>query len=154
MKIRLANESDLPKLKALSEAAGSAAQWTEQQWLEIFQTQTPARFAWIAETRNAENEPRETGFLVAQNIGPEWELENIAVLPRFRRQGVGLGLFSALLIKAQSLRAERILLEVRASNQSAIRFYRASGFRLLAQRREYYRNPVEDALILEYLFMN
>jgi [ribosomal protein S18]-alanine N-acetyltransferase len=154
MKIRLANESDLPKLQALSEAADSAARWTEQQWLEIFQTQIPARFAWIAETMGVENEPQETGFLVAQNIGPEWDLENIAVLPGFRRQGVGLELLSALLTQARSLRAERILLEVRASNQSAIRFYQASGFQLLAERREYYRNPVEDALILEYLFIN
>jgi ribosomal-protein-alanine N-acetyltransferase len=154
MNIRLANESDLQQLKSISEAAGSAAQWTGQQWLEIFRPQTPSRLAWIAEAGNAEDQIHGIGLLVAQNVGPEWELENIAVLPAYRRQGIGLGLLSALLAQARSSRAERILLEVRASNQSAIRFYEASGFQLLARRGEYYRNPVEDALILEYLFVN
>jgi ribosomal-protein-alanine N-acetyltransferase len=148
MKIRLANESDLPQLKAISEAAGSAAHWTQQQWLDIFHTQIPVRFAWIAENGIDEGEVQGIGFLVAQNGGPEWELENIAVLPAYRRQGVGLQLLSALLVQARSLLAERILLEVRASNQSAIHLYNVSGFQVLTHRREYYQNPTEDALIM------
>jgi ribosomal-protein-alanine N-acetyltransferase len=79
-------------------------------------------------------------------------LENIAVLPPYRRQGVARTLLSALLLHARSLLAERILLEVRASNQAAIRFYQASGFQTLARRRDYYSNPTEDALILVHLF--
>jgi [ribosomal protein S18]-alanine N-acetyltransferase len=152
MNIRLANESDLPQLVAISEAAGSAAHWTHQQWLDIFRTQSPARLAWIAdeitEDCNSGERVRGIGFLVAQNGGPEWELENIAVLPEFRCRGVGFALLSALQTHARSLLAERILLEVRASNESAIRFYRKSGFQLLAQRHDYYRNPTENALIL------
>ncbi len=156
----------------LSEAAGEAAHWTRQQWLDIFRSQNPARVAWIAETATAEvdaanveateldldaveateAEVRTVGFLVAQNGGPEWELENIAVLPEFRRKGVAGGLLSALLVQARSLLAERILLEVRASNQPAIRLYHASGFQILARRRDYYRNPSEDAIILVYPF--
>jgi ribosomal-protein-alanine N-acetyltransferase len=153
MKIRLAQESDLPQLRAMSEASGSAAKWTQQQWLAIFHTQTPARPAWIAEDEIAPEDPMSgIGFLVAQNGGPEWELENIAVLPAFRRQGVGLHLLSALLTQARSLLAERVLLEVRASNQPAIHLYTASGFQLLARRRGYYGNPTEDALILVHIF--
>lgn len=165
MKVRLAQESDLGQLTALSEAAGEAAHWTRQQWLDIFQSQNPVRLAWIAEVGTAEVEATEgkatgtaepalraIGFLVAQNGGPEWELENIAVLPEFRRKGVACGLLSALLAQARSLRAERILLEVRASNHAAIRLYHASGFQMLARRRDYYRNPSEDAIILEYPF--
>ncbi len=114
----------------------------------------PPRLAWIAEAWatefKIEPEVRAIGFLVAQNGGPEWELENIAVLPEFRRKGVACGLLSALLAQARSLRAERILLEVRASNHAAIRLYHASGFQSLARRREYYRNPPEDAIILQY----
>lgn len=158
IKIRLAQESDLPQLTALSESAGEAAHWTRQQWLDIFHSQNPPRLAWIAEAWatefKIEPEVRAIGFLVAQNGGPEWELENIAVLPEFRRKGVACGLLSALLAQARSLRAERILLEVRASNHAAIRLYHASGFQSLARRREYYRNPPEDAIILQYPFQD
>jgi len=91
--------------------------------------------------------PLAVGFLVAQCGGLEWELENIAVLPGFRRRGAGAALLSALLEEAGTRHAERILLEVRASNQSAIRLYGQAGFQLLARRRGYYQNPTEDALL-------
>ena len=87
------------------------------------------------------------GFLVAQCGGPEWELENLAVLPVSRRRGVGAALLATLLEEARARHAERILLEVRASNQSAIRLYAQAGFQLLARRRGYYQNPTEDALL-------
>lgn len=160
MRIRFAHESDLAQLMAMSEAADAAAHWTRQQWLDIFRTQSPARLAWIAEQtadpitgqiaagRVAESAVCGVGFLVGRDGGPEWELENIAVLPEYRRRGVGRELLSAVLRHAHSLGAERILLEVRASNESAIRFYKLSGFEPLARRRDYYRDPQEDALIL------
>jgi ribosomal-protein-alanine N-acetyltransferase len=75
-------------------------------------------------------------------------LENIAVLPECRRQGVAGALLSALLSQARRQHAERILLEVRASNEAAIHLYLANGFQTLARRRDYYRNPQEDAVIL------
>jgi ribosomal-protein-alanine N-acetyltransferase len=160
MNIRLAHESDLGRLMAMSEAADSAAHWTRQQWLDIFRTQSPARLAWIAEQtidqipgqiaegRVAGSAVRGVGFLVGRDGGPEWELENIAVIPEFRHRGAGRELLSALLTHAHSRGAERILLEVRASNESAIRFYKLSGFGQSARRRDYYRDPEEDALIL------
>lgn len=88
------------------------------------------------------------GFLVAQCGGLEWELENMAVLPAFRRRGAGVALLAALLAEARAQQAERILLEVRSSNQPAISLYQQAGFELLARRSGYYRDPVEDALIM------
>jgi [ribosomal protein S18]-alanine N-acetyltransferase len=169
MKIRLASPADLPQLIAISEAAASAAHWTERQWLDIFHSQIPARLAWIAwAASNATNDATTDdaaahdplhgedpvpgiGFLVAQCGSPEWELENIAVLPAFRRRGVGVALLSALLAEARARRAERVLLEVRVSNRSAIRLYTQGGFQLLARRRDYYQNPAEDAFIFGHL---
>jgi len=169
MNIRLATPADLPQLVAISNSAGSAAHWSPQQWLDIFHSQIPARLAWIAEQTERRRLPRTRlqsslaaegvgpealapgvfaiGFLVAQCGNPEWELENIAVLPDFRQRGVGVALLSALLEEARIRHAERILLEVRASNQSAIRLYTLAGFQLIARRRDYYRNPVDDALL-------
>ncbi|PSH04941.1 MAG: ribosomal-protein-alanine N-acetyltransferase [Acidobacteria bacterium] len=151
MQVRRARESDLPVLVAISEAASSDARWTIQQWQDIFHTQTPARHAWIAEDSGAKG-VQGIGFLVAQNVGRDWELENIAVLPAFRRRGIGRLLLSALQAKARSEEAERILLEVRASNESAIHLYRASGFQPLSRRKSYYLSPLEDALVLVRIF--
>ena len=151
--IRLAAPSDLAQLVAVSEAAGSAAHWTRPQWLDIFHSQNPPRLAWIAE-RPQDLETSAVGFLVVQCGSPEWELENMAVLPAFRRRGVGAALLAALLQEARTRQAERILLEVRASNLSAIRLYGQAGFQPLARRPGYYRNPAEDALILVHLLSN
>jgi len=95
--------------------------------------------------------PRAVGFLVAQCGGAEWELENMAVLPAVRRRGAGLALLVALLAEARTRGAERILLEVRPSNQAAICLYGQGGFELLARRLGYYRDPVEDALIMVHV---
>ena len=154
MRIRRAQESDLDLLKALSEAVDTSSHWTPQQWLDIFHTESPVRVAWLAEEEVGESFGRATGFLVALNGGPDWELENIAVLPEFHRQGIGLGLLRALLGEARSQLAGRILLEVRASNQAAIGFYRVNGFELLTRRRDYYTGPTEDALILVRLIFD
>ena len=45
--------------------------------------------------------------------------------------------------------ATRVLLEVRKSNASAIRFYEGFGFKVLGERKDYYSNPVEDAFVME-----
>jgi ribosomal-protein-alanine N-acetyltransferase len=156
MEIRLATEADLSQLVAVSAAADSAAHWTYEQWQEIFQTEIPARLAWIAEELTAQEELAVThavGFLVTQigfpqNDAPDWELENIAVLPEFRRRGLGRELLTALLARARLQGAQRILLEVRESNRGAIHLYEATGFQQLGRRRAYYVNPAEDALIM------
>jgi ribosomal-protein-alanine acetyltransferase len=88
------------------------------------------------------------GFLVAQCGGPEWELENMAVVRGFRRRGVGRALLETLLEAARAGGAERILLEVRTSNLAAIGLYGHAGFAELGRRPGYYRNPPEDALIM------
>ena len=106
------------------------------------QAQASGQSGFLAASRAA------IGFLVAQCGGAEWELENMAVLPGFRRRGAGAALLAALLAEARARQAERILLEVRPSNQSAIHLYGQGGFALLARRPDYYRDPVEDALIM------
>lgn len=167
MKLRLATPDDLPRLRAMAGSAASAAQWSEAQWRAIFGTEFPGgtefpeRRVWICEgpAGNAASAPagqtgdlEAFGFLVAQCSGPDWELENLAVLPALRRRGAGLALLAALLAEGRRRGAERILLEVRASNEGAIRLYERAGFRLLARRRAYYAHPPEDALIYVHSF--
>jgi [ribosomal protein S18]-alanine N-acetyltransferase len=141
-----ATEAQLPQLIVLAAAAGSAAHWSAQQWLDIFHTENPRRLAWVAWL--AGERSTAAGFLVAQCGGPEWELENVAVAAGCRRRRVGSALVSMLFDAARNAGAERIVLEVRASNVGAIALYQRAGFEQLGRRPGYYRNPSEDALIL------
>jgi ribosomal-protein-alanine N-acetyltransferase len=156
MMLRLATPDDVPCLLAIARSAESAAQWSQQQWRDIVQSQNLARLVWLCEGGDGDEAAVSggnaaasgaLGFLVAQCAGADWELENLAVSPEFRRRGAAFALLSALLAEARRRGAERILLEVRASNHAAIRLYERAGFRLLSRRRGYYAQPAEDALI-------
>jgi len=67
-----------------------------------------------------------------------------------RRRGVGRALCEAVLGWSREMRCERIRLEVRASNP-AVRLYEGLGFREVGRRLRYYRDPVEDAVLMEFL---
>lgn len=74
-------------------------------------------------------------------------LEKIAVDPDYRRQGVAEAILSAFLRFGQAHLAF-LTLEVRASNAPAIALYEKLGFRQVGRRKDYYREPKEDALLL------
>ena len=90
---------------------------------------------------------RTLGFLIAREINPEWELENIVVAPATRRKGLATRLLTALLDRARETNSERVFLEVRESNQAAGAFYARLGFEQSGRRKLYYANPPEDAIL-------
>ena len=89
------------------------------------------------------------GALTGRVLAAEMEIERVALHPARRRRGYGdaAGLRSA---RDGGRRAGvlRVFLEVRAGNLPALALYRKNGFRLLSRRRDYYRDPREDALVL------
>lgn len=88
------------------------------------------------------------GFCAFWLVFDEIHINNLAMRPRFRGQGIGTALLHHVLAEAKDLGARRATLEVRASNEGARRLYERLGFYVAATRRNYYSNPVEDALIL------
>ncbi|MDR3295026.1 MAG: ribosomal protein S18-alanine N-acetyltransferase [Clostridiales Family XIII bacterium] len=78
----------------------------------------------------------------------EGHITNLAVHPDCRRQGFGARLLDALIQWAADLGAEDFTLEVRESNRAAVRMYERFGFREEGRRKNYYANPVEDAVIM------
>ncbi len=88
------------------------------------------------------------GFCAFWLVFDEIHINNLAMRPHFRAQGIGTGLLHHVLAEAKELGARRATLEVRASNEGARRLYERLGFYVAATRRNYYSNPVEDALIL------
>ena len=80
-------------------------------------------------------------------VADEAEIITVAVSPACRRQGIARALMEHMLRLAADARAT-VYLEVRASNDPAIALYSKLGFAEVGRRKNYYRNPREDALIL------
>ena len=94
------------------------------------------------------NKKQITGYSLATVVKEEAEIISVGVLPRMRNMGIGVALISSLVETATKRGAQRLLLEVRLSNNPAIALYRSTGFKTVAVRRKYYRNPSEDALVM------
>ncbi|HEY0778956.1 MAG TPA: ribosomal protein S18-alanine N-acetyltransferase [Gemmatirosa sp.] len=92
--------------------------------------------------------PRIVGYVVAWFAADESEIANIAVAPSARGRGIGAALLDAALTEAVRRSAATTYLEVRESNLVARNLYAARGFTELGRRRNYYRHPREDALVL------
>src|SRR5262249_51140611 len=88
------------------------------------------------------------GFCSFWHVVDELHINNLAVLPGWRRQGVATALLSHVLDEGTRLGARRAALEVRRSNEPARALYERFGFTVAGVRRAYYTKPVEDAIVL------
>jgi len=96
----------------------------------------------------AEADHRVIGYACYLMVAPEAHLTNIAVDPAYRRKAVAKRLLERILEIAEENGCAYLLLEVRASNAVAKAFYERHGFTLWYRRKNYYRHPVEDALVM------
>ena len=91
---------------------------------------------------------RVAGYIGSQTVMDETDMMNVAVHPDFRRKGIAESLVNELVEQLKTRGSRCLTLEVRASNKPAITLYEKLGFSEIGRRKNYYRNPREDALIL------
>ena len=96
----------------------------------------------------AEEAGKVAGYIGSQTCGDESDVMNVAVHPDFRRRGIAESLVNTLVEELKAIGSRCLTLEVRASNAPAIALYEKLGFSEIGRRKNYYRNPREDALIL------
>ncbi|HEM3193644.1 TPA: ribosomal protein S18-alanine N-acetyltransferase [Streptococcus suis] len=84
------------------------------------------------------------GFLAVQTVLDEMEILQIAVKADFQRMGIASQLMAAVMDWEGD-----IFLEVRESNSAAQALYTRQHFTKIGKRKDYYRNPVEDAVIMK-----
>jgi ribosomal-protein-alanine N-acetyltransferase len=116
--------------------------WSEQTYRTVFQTAAPERILWVIEDGALQ------AFLVARFSAADCELENLVVSESQRRRGLASELLLSLIASARERNLERILLEVRESNEGARALYGKLGFQENGRRKGYYRQPPEDAILL------
>jgi ribosomal-protein-alanine N-acetyltransferase len=98
--------------------------------------------------RNLHPGPSIAGFFAGWIVEDELHINNLATHPDYRRIGVARSLLEAVLDESGYRGVSFVILEVRASNEAAQALYKKLGFKLIGRRRDYYRVPVEDALVM------
>lgn len=140
MTIRSMLPADVPQIAALEQLCFSDP-WSEGSVAGELEN---ALSLWLV----AEEDGTVRGYIGSQSVPPDCDILNLAVAPDARRQGLGQQLLQALLDALHRRGIERVFLEVRPTNVPARALYAALGFEEIGRRKEYYVNPVEDALIL------
>ena len=153
LRIRAANAADLAGVIALERGAVEAPHWPEAEYAAIVQNRGEAEGAARRCLVVAESDEKLLGFavgkailLATEGVG---ELESVAVDETARRRGVGRSLCEAVVDWSRRQGAAEIELEVRAGSAGAIALYAGLGFAVVGRRGSYYRNPDEDAVLMQ-----
>lgn len=124
----------------IQSSSPEVAQWTARDYMRVARREMSG---WVAAEDN-----EILGFVVTRCVAEDIEILNFAVRPEERRRGIGGTLLGVALEWGAEVKAEKALLEVRASNFAALHFYERRGFQVVGRRPRYYAAPVEDALML------
>ena len=139
--IREMTTSDIPGVLEIEKTL-QGRQWTGKAFAESLQQEYT--FFYVAEEEGAI-----AGYCCIERLYEEAEIVNVAVDPQLRRRGIGDELLGWALEEEAAAGTIRVVLEVRRSNQAAIRLYEKAGFTEIGIRKNFYEFPTEDALVMQ-----
>lgn len=146
VRLRSMRIDDVGRVLAIELSLRDAPHWPRTAYLTAIHPEgVPHRVALVAEndlTRTV------VGFAVAGLTGTQAELETVAVASDQQHQGIGSSLLSALIDHMKAISASDFILEVRASNHTALSLYRRLGWSQAGRRVRYYADPQEDAILM------
>jgi ribosomal-protein-alanine N-acetyltransferase len=140
----LTSPSQIDDILAIEEASFTSP-WTREMYIAELNNPGVSYF-YLA--RTPEEPGAVVGFCSFWRVLDELHINNLAVLPEYRRSHIGTALLRRVLEDGARLGASRATLEVRRSNEAARMLYEKFGFSVAGVRRGYYTNPPEDALVL------
>lgn len=138
MKLTRITPDDCAELAALDKRC-FAVPWSRQS----FREETENRLATYIIARE---DDKIIGYCGFWRVGDEVQITNIAVLPEYRRCGTASAMIDEMI--AESADAEQIVLEVRESNLAAIELYEKYGFECAGVRKNFYRSPTENGIVM------
>ena len=133
--------ADIDEVMAIERAA-FASPWSRQFFLEELQ-------ATHARSVLCQRDGKPIGYVIYWELPGELDIHNVAVHPRFRRQGVARAMLADIIEGATKRGFRRMTLEVRKSNDPAQTLYRSLGFEICGLRKGYYSDNGEDAWVME-----
>ena len=141
--VRRMKEEDLPSVRAI-EALSFSSPWSDNTFRGEIQN-TSISFPLVVVRRPADEV---VAYVIFWKIREDVQVNNIAVHPDCRGQGIAEALMRYVIDKVRKAGATFMTLEVRPSNTAATNIYKRLGFDVLGTRKNYYTKPDEDALIL------
>jgi ribosomal-protein-alanine N-acetyltransferase len=152
MPVRRANETDVDAVLELERGIAEAPHWAREEYLRMIAPEAEApmrRVLFVAGDAAVE------GFAVGKVVGvgadAVGELESVAVAAGARRMGVGGALCGAVVAWCGEQGARVVELEVRRASVGAQAPYGRMGFVEVGVRRGYYREPVDDAVLMNLI---
>lgn len=140
--IREMNLNDVDRVCVLEEMAFSMP-WHKESFIEMIENKDALYL--VADDENA----GVIGCCGVRSIVGEGDISNVVVHPDFRKKGVAYDMLTQLLSRGEKdFGIKEFTLEVRLSNMSAIHLYEKLGFASEGIRKNFYEEPVEDALIM------
>lgn len=142
MRTRFAEEKDLPAMAEIERRCFHTP-WSEESLRDDL-TGNPLSVYMVLEAENGDV----AGYMSLWRILDEGHINNVAVLPEYRRRGGASEMLEFMLEYSEKNGISSHTLEVRVSNEGAIGLYRKFGFREAGVRKGYYEDNGEDALIM------
>ena len=139
---RLATPADLDGVLAIEDASFNNP--TTRDWYEAELKRPEVCYIYVLRTPACPV----VAFCAFWRVVDQMHINNLAVLPAWRGQGLASRLLADVMAEAACLGVDSATLEVRRSNTAALRLYEKAGFVEAGVRRNYYTQPVEDALVL------
>ena len=134
-------EKDANELSRLDEECFSSP-WSEHSFLN--EAKNP-----LAQYVIAKSDEEIIGYAGYWQVIDEGQITNIAVLKDYRRKGIAHKMLERLIKKAKEMKITVLSLEVRESNIPAINLYEKFGFKKIGTRKDYYKNPKENAILMD-----
>ena len=138
------NETHIPQIAQLETICFSEP-WSENALRETLDDPKAVFFAAV-------EEDTVLGYAGMHDIIGEGYVDNIAVFPEHRGKGIGEALTTALIDYSRDAKLAFLTLEVRAGNVPAVSLYQKLGMKEEGRRKNFYRHPTEDALIMTIRF--
>ncbi len=133
------NGGDVTAVTAIEENVFSS--WNEQQVASELQRKFGVALVAVVSGGAVQ------AWCCGMQAGSDAELLKITVHPEMQRLGIGLALLQEFCLFFEKKKTEQIFLEVRSRNYSALQLYKKQGFLETGRRKNYYSDPVDDAVV-------
>ena len=148
VRIRRVRKGDIDRIIDIERSWHHLSHWSIDSYYRLLNDDSFTS-SFVAEIEDETGQPDIVGFVIFHIAADVSEIYNIAVENGHARSGIGKQLMSAAIHESGRRKAEKVMLEVRKSNNPAITFYLKFNFTIAGERKNYYSNPIEDAYVME-----